>query len=159
MTRSRAISTITRWNSLERHVTGLLETRLNLPQRPMGLDDPGVFRVLLDRWSKLRPGDERNLGFDAAANLLGLSRQQRNQLQKAGVRDLRGIARALRAAPVFERQNTSASALSRSLERRGGDVPPPTTVDFGLSAGDSEAVLGAIRTGLGRNAPQADAKA
>jgi hypothetical protein len=158
-TRSRALSTITRWSSLERQLTGLLETRRSLPERPNGLDDPGIFRVLLDRWSKLRPDDERNLRFDAAANLLGLSNEQRDKLRKAGVRDLRGIARALRAAPVYERQNASADALRRSLERRGGDVPPPTTVDFGLSARDGEAVLKAIRTGLGKNAPKADAKA
>lgn len=158
-TRSKAISTITRWNSLERQITGLLETRRTLPERPMGLDDPGIFRVLLDRWSKLRPDDERNLGFDAAANLLGLSRQQRDRLRKAGVRDLRGIAMALRAAPVYERQNASARALSRSLERRGGDVPPPTTVDFGLSADDGHAVLRTMRTGLGKSSPQAEPKA
>jgi hypothetical protein len=157
-TRSRALSTITRWNSLERQVTGLLETRRTLPERPYSLDDPGIFRVLLDRWSKLRPDDERNLRFDQAANLLGLSRVQRDKLRKAGVTDLRGIARALIAAPVYERQNASVDALSRTLERRGGEVPPPTTVDFGLSARDGEAVLKAIRTGLGKRAPQADAQ-
>ena len=158
-TRSRALSTITRWTSLERQVTGLLETRRTLPERPNGLDDPGIFRVLLDRWSKLRPDDARNLRFDAAANLLGLSTEQRDKLRKAGVRDLRGIARALQAAPIYERQNASADALHRSLERRGGDVPPPTTVDFGLSARDGESVLKAIRTRLGKNAAKTDAKA
>lgn len=158
-TRSRALSTITRWTSLERQVTGLLETRRTLPERPNGLDDPGIVRVLLDRWSKLRPDDARNLRFDAAANLLSLSTEQRDKLRKAGVRDLRGIARALQAAPVYERQNASADALRRSLERRGGDVPLPATVDFGLSARDGEAVLKTIRTRLGKNAPNADAKA
>jgi hypothetical protein len=158
-TRSRALSTITRWNSLERQVTGLLETRRTLPERPMSLDNEGIFRVLLDRWSKLRPNDQRNLGFDDAANLLGLSRQQRNQLRKAGVADLRGIARALKAAPVYERQNASATALRRSLERRGGDVPPPATIDFGLSGRDGNTLLTAIRAGLGRSAAQTDPKA
>ena len=158
-TRSRALSTITRWNSLERQVTGLLETRRNLPERPNGLDDPGIFRVLLDRWSKLRPDDARNLPFDAAAKLVGLSAEQREKLQKAGVRDLRGIARALQAAPIYESQNASAAALRRNLERRGSDVPPPANVDFGLSTRDGEAVLKAIKTRLGKNPPNANAKA
>ena len=37
----------------------------------MKASDPRVLKILLDRWSKLSADDERNFGFDRAADLLG----------------------------------------------------------------------------------------
>lgn len=148
-TRARAVSTITRWDSLERQLVGILETRRTLPERPMGLNDPGVLRVLIDRWAKLRPDDARNVGFEEAADLLKLGPAERRRLKAAGVKDLRGVARALKAAPVFERQNAGARALGKVLGEREGEVPPPATVDFGISDRQSGEIRRAIATGLG----------
>ena len=128
---ARALSTITRWNSLERQ--GHRSSRDPPPACPSGrsgLDDPGIFRVLLDRWSKLRPDDERNLGFNEAADLLNLDAEERRRLKAAGVKDLRGIARALRSAPVLERQNAGARALRKVLDERQRETPSLADIEF-----------------------------
>ena len=128
--RSRAVATITRWSSLERSLTGLLETRRELPERPMRLDDPAILRVLIDRWAKLRPDDVRNLGFNEAADLLNLDAEERRRLKAAGVKDLRGIARALRSAPVLERQNAGARALRKALDERQRETPSLADIEL-----------------------------
>jgi hypothetical protein len=157
--RTQAVSTITRWASLERQVVGLLDSRTDLPHRPMRLDDPGIMRVLLDRWSKLAPDDSRNLGFDEAADMLRLSGAERRRLKAAGVTDLRGIARALMAAPVYERQNRGVAALSNALKGRRGKEAPIQPVEFALSGRVSDEVRRAIGAGLAAASEPDDTKA
>jgi hypothetical protein len=96
----------------------------------MRLDDPGVLRVLIDRWAKLGLDDERNLGFKEAADLLDLGTDERRRLQKAGVKDLRGIARALRSAPVLERQNAGARSLQKALGEQQRENPSLAGIEF-----------------------------
>ncbi len=97
------MATITRWNSLERRLTGLLETRRELPERPKRLDDPahlpGLARPLVEAPTRTTSA---TFGFDEAANLLGLDAEEQTPTRRPPASsDLRGIARALRAAPVL----------------------------------------------------------
>jgi hypothetical protein len=146
--RARAFETVTRWNALEQQVVAVLEHRRRLPRHQVGVDDPAVSRVLLDRWSKLLPGDRRNLGFDEAADLLGLSPAQRRRLKRAGATDLRSIARALKAAPTFERHDADARRVGKLLEDREGAPDPPEPLSFALSTRDVADLEKAIRAGL-----------
>ena len=146
--RTRAFETVTRWNALEHQVAGLLEQRRTLPDDPVGVDDPAVARVLLDRWSKLPQGDARNLGFDEAADLLKLSDAQRRKLKRAGATDLRSIARALKSLPTVERHNTDVRRVSKLLKGGKGEPAPPETVSFGLSAHAVAEIEETIRASL-----------
>ena len=89
----------------------MLANRIELPQKPLAIDDPKVLGVLLDTWAKLSADDERNLGFEQAAAALHLGDTQRRQLKAAGATDLKGIAAALRAAPELERHDAEVEAL------------------------------------------------
>lgn len=146
--RARAFETVTRWNALEQQVVAVLEHRRRLPRQPVGVDDPAVSRVLLDRWSKLLPGDRRNLGFDEAADLLGLSPAQRRRLKRAGATDLQSIARALKAVPTFERHDADARRVGKLLQDREGAPDPPEPLSFALSERDVADLEKAIRAGL-----------
>jgi hypothetical protein len=150
-TRTRAFETVTRWNALESQVAGLLERPGELPDDAVGLQDPAVTRVLLDRLAKLRPGDSRNLAFDDAADLLRLSRDQRERLRKAGASDLRSIARALKAAPTLSRHDEDARRLREIPVRRRGGVEPPKPFEFPLSPEEGAEIEAAIAAGLGRD--------
>ena len=149
--RTQAFQTVTRWNVLEQRLAGLLEQRRKLPKEPVGIGDPNVWRVLVDRLAKLRPDDDRNLGFDDAADLLQLSKTQRARLQKAGATDLRTIAQALKVGDTVERFNDDARRLGRALGRRKGTLAAPETLSA-LSAKDGAAIQRAIRTRLEQEA-------
>lgn len=150
--RARAFEVATRWTALEQQVTSLLDQRRALPSRPVGVDDPAVRRVLLDRWAKLPRGDERNLGFDKAAHLLELSAAHRRRLKKVGATDLRTIARALKAAPEIERHNAEARRLGEALRARDKEATLPDELEFPLSAKESAAIERAIGARLAREA-------
>jgi hypothetical protein len=92
------------------------------------VSDPNVRRVLIDRWSKLSPDDDRNLLFDQAADLLKLEPAQRKQLKGAGATDLRTIAQALKVAPETRRHNTDVARLTEILLSEEGAPAPPQPI-------------------------------
>jgi hypothetical protein len=128
--RDRAVETVTRWNALEQQLGTLLAQDTTLPDEPVTVSDPHVRRVLLDRWSKLSADDDRNFGFDQAADLLSLDAAQRRQLKAAGATDLRTIAQALKVAPEVRRHNDDVARLKDVLQsQREAPAPPdPITV-------------------------------
>ena len=69
-TRSRALETVTRWNTIERQVATLLANSPELPQTPLAVNDAKVLGVLVDIWRKLPADDPRNVDFDKAASML-----------------------------------------------------------------------------------------
>jgi hypothetical protein len=150
--RTRAFETVTRWNALEKQLASLLEHRRTLPEQPVSVEDPRVVSVLIDRWSKLSQGDQRNLNFEAAADLLHLSDAQRRRLKAAGATDLRSIARAIKLAPVIERHNAEARRLGKTLEGRKEAASPPEEISLSLSMKHLAEIREAIGAGLGRDA-------
>jgi hypothetical protein len=87
-----------------------------VPEGPEPLRNPRVADVLISRWAKLDPADTRNIALDAAAGALGLTAGQRESLAQAGVKDLRGIARALQAVPALVLQNEELSRFNQEIE-------------------------------------------
>lgn len=127
--RDRAVETITRWNALEQQLGNLLTQETTLPADQVTVSDPHVRRVLIDRWSKLSTDDDRNLGFDQAADLLKLDAAQRRQLKAAGATDLRTIAQALKVAPETRRHNADAARLKDVLQSQREAPAPPEPIN------------------------------
>ncbi|MPY90387.1 MAG: hypothetical protein GEU99_21005 [Luteitalea sp.] len=146
--RSRAFEMITRWTTLEQRLATLMANRKIFPEKPAGLDDPRIVRVLIDRWEKLAPDDPRNLTLDEAAAALNLGAEYKRLLESAGATDLRGIARALKAAPEIERQNIEVERLRKVFEKRKVVGTPPDRVTFAISRDQSAAIRQAIGSGL-----------
>lgn len=150
--RSRAIETTTRWNALEKQLATVLSNRIELPQKPLTIDDPKVMSVLIDTWSKLSRNDERNLGFDDAAALLKLNDAQRRLLKSAGATDLKSIAAALKAAPELERYNTDVEGVRRVFKtRKASGGGPPDLIKFSISSKASQDITKAIASNLAKN--------
>ena len=151
--RSRAMETITRWNAVEKQLSTLLANKATLPEKPLSAGDRKVVELLIDSWAKLNPNDELNLTFTKAANLLGLNEAQQKLLKDSNATDLRGIARALRAAFTMERYNNDARNLTATHGTQPGAVaaPPPDLINFPLSTRDSVAIRDAIAAHLNAN--------
>jgi hypothetical protein len=149
--RTRAIETATRWNAVERQLAAVLANRIELPQKPLAVDDPKVLGVLLDTWAKLSADDERNLPFEQAAAALHLGDGPRRQLKAAGATDLKGIAAALRAAPELERHDAEVEALRIIYKNRKVGGTPPEPVKFSLSSKTGADITKAIGSGLAKN--------
>ena len=148
-TRTRALETVTRWNSIERQVTTLLANGSKGAEVALVANDPKVLGVLVDTWRKLPADDPRNVDFDRAAALLRLGEPHRRLLRAAGATNLAGIAAVLHAAPAVERQNAEVQRLRRVFRNRKIEGPPPEPLKFAVSAKDGTAILGAIGSGLG----------
>jgi len=127
--RDRAVETVTRWNALDQQLGTLLAQDTTVPDQPVTVSDPHVRRVLIDRWSKLSADDERNYGFNEAADLLGLDDAQRRRLKAAGATDLRTIAQALKVAPEVSRHNADAARLKDVLKSQEGAPAAPDAIN------------------------------
>jgi hypothetical protein len=148
--RRRGYEVVTRWNLLEQRLAVLLSNRRRVRKRDVALDDGRLVDVLVEAWAKLPPDDPRNLGFDAAADALGLGAAQRRGLKAAGATDLRTIAQALESAPALARHNERVAELRRTQKAERGGPPLPEPVKGALA--DAGAVRRAIARGLERGA-------
>jgi hypothetical protein len=147
--RDRAVETVTRWNALEQQLGTLLTQEKTLPDEPVKASEPHVMKVLIDRWSKLSADDERNFGFDRAADLLGLDDAQRRRLKAAGATDLRTIAKALKASPEIRRHNTDVKRVTKALKDEKRVVVPETL--SALAEKDEGEIQAAIAAALERD--------
>ncbi len=150
--RTRAVETVTRWNAIEKQLTTLLSNRPTLPEKPLRLKDRQLLGVPIDKWAKLSPSDEFNLGFEQAAKLLALNSQQRKLLGGAGATDLRGIARALQAAPEMELYNSEVLRLRAAFKSRRVEGTLPDPIKFSVTDQDSRDIRAAIGVHLEKNA-------
>jgi hypothetical protein len=150
--RDRAVETVTRWNALDQQLATLLSQQRTLPDEPVSVSDPRVLAVLLDRWSKLSADDERNYGFDRAADLLGLSAAHRRRLKAAGATDLRTIAKAVKLAPDIRGYNARVRPLGKALDNVKGSEAPEALTSLGEK--DEEDIHGAIAAALERDEPK-----
>jgi hypothetical protein len=114
--RGRATQTVTRWNALERRMNDVLSNMEGVPEGPSPMEDVRVTDVVLSRWAKMAPGDPRNVDVGVAAKKLRLSRDQLGALKEAGVSDLRGVARVLRAVPAVERFNDEVARVEEEVQ-------------------------------------------
>ena len=158
-TRERAYEAVTRWNLLENRLVTILGNRARPPRpRPFGFD-VAVIGTLIELWARLPEADPINLPFAEAIRALHLEDRHSRLLQAAGARDLRGIAEALRNAPVVDRYNERAREQRRrhKEERRAGRAPE--LVALALSGKDAAAIRAAIGAALERERSSAPPKA
>src|SRR5262249_36614590 len=118
--RSKYAHTVMKWNELARQFANQLPRLATMRDANIEPGDPKVVQIFLNRWEKLSSDDVRNVPLTAAVSMFGLTDEQKRLLISAGAEDLRGLARAINAAPRIERQNARIEALSRRL---AGDVP------------------------------------
>ena len=155
--RGRATQTVTRWNALERRMNDFLSNLDGLPEGPSPLEDRRVIDVVISRWAKLSPGDARNLALDVAAKKLGLGREQRDSLAAAGVTDLRGLARSLRAVPTVERFNDEVARVEQEVQtddcdksaKRLLDIVLPDPLELPMDSGGARALRRSIAGAIG----------
>lgn len=151
-TRARALETITRWNAIEKQVSGLLgNAGSGVKETPLVANDPKVLGVFVDAIRKLPAGDLRNVGFSEAAKLLQLDGTQAKLLQAAGASNLADIAAVLQTAPDVERQNAEVTRLRALFKSQKIEGTPPELVKLGVTGKDSVAMLATIGRGLADN--------
>jgi hypothetical protein len=138
--KARALATVTRWNALERHMTTLLNNRRKFPDRPNRLNDGRIVDVLVNRWSKLRRNDPRNLDFAKTMKSLKLTEKQQTILKAAGVSDLKSLAEALNAAPIVELYNRDLGGRQEELPVDAAVAPVTKPIDFPLSEADAQQI-------------------
>jgi len=148
--RERAYEAVTRWNLLENRLATLLSNRRRPPREKLFTIDASVVDMLIDRWARLPANDPGNLTFDQAIEALHLDDRQRRQLERAGVRDLRGIAETIRSAPVIERYNEGAREQLRIRKEEKRPGPGPDPVPWPITTKDAAALRKAIGAGLER---------
>ncbi|MCI0692880.1 hypothetical protein L0337_12860 [candidate division KSB1 bacterium] len=153
--RSKALQTITKWNTLEQRLSTFLYNLQELPAGDPRLDHPKLVDVLINRWGRLAPNDERNISFKAAAKILRLKPEHVRLLEKAGAKTLREMAQILNAAPEIEKQNVEVNAFLAHLKgdegifaRRRIVLTPPEPVEFALSSQQAVEIRQAIGQGL-----------
>jgi hypothetical protein len=148
-TKARALETVMRWNALERQLAVLLgNLRKKFPVKRGRLNDPLIVSVLVNRWAKLRPDDERNLDFATAMDALKLDEKHQRVLKAAGVTDLKSLARALKAAPIIERYNGDLSRRQKVLKTERAAAPAAQPIKFPLSQQAAEEIRKVIGDNL-----------
>jgi hypothetical protein len=147
--RSRAVETITRWNLLERQLATILNNRRVFPKtKPPKFNDSRVVGVLVERWARLDPQDERNLDFNAAVTALRLSAEHRRILKSAGATDLRSIARILKSVPKVEHYNAELQRRQKLDPKRKSSAKG---LAFAISSGKSKEMLRAIGDAMAKS--------
>jgi hypothetical protein len=120
-------------------MTTLLNNVRTFPDRPNRLNDGRIVDVLVNRWSKLRRNDPRNLDFSKAIKSLKLTEKQQATLKAAGVTDLKSLADALNAAPIVELYNRDFAG--RPTEAADAAVAPTVKpIEFPLSEADAQQI-------------------
>ncbi|KQY86799.1 hypothetical protein [Pelomonas sp. Root1444] len=148
-TRTRALETITRWNTIEKQVSSLLgNPGSGLKETPLVANDPKVVGIFVDAIRKLPADDARNVGLSEAAKLLQLDGAQVKMLQAAGASKLADIATVLQNAPEVERQNTEVARLRALFKSQKIEGTPPELIKLGVTGQDSAAMLATIGKGL-----------
>jgi hypothetical protein len=112
--RVRHLQAAARWNALDHQLAAWLADPKNWSKEPLRADDPELIRLLIDAWAELAPDDPHNQSLDEAAPTIGIGDGEKERLKSAGVRDLRGLAQAINAAPKIERHN---ARIERHTER------------------------------------------
>lgn len=138
--KARALATITRWNAFERQMTTLLNNVRTFPARPNRLNDGRIVDVLVNRWSKLRRNDPRNLDFSKAIKSLKLTEKQQATLKAAGVTDLKSLADALNAAPIVELYNRDFAGRPTEAAADAAVAPTVKPIEFPLSEADAQQI-------------------
>jgi hypothetical protein len=153
--RSKALQTITKWNTLEQRLSTFLYNLQELPEGDPRLDHPKLVDILINRWGCLAPNDERNISFKTAAKLLDLKSEHIRLLERAGAKTLRDVAQILNAAPEIEKQNTEVIAFRTQVKsgegvfaRRRMVLSPPEPVEFAISSQQALDIRKAIGQGL-----------
>lgn len=149
--RERAYEAVTRWNLLENRMAILLGNRERQPRGRPFTFDAAVVDLLIDVWSKLPATDPHNLPLDEAVAAVHLNQSHRRALKAAGIRDLLGIAQAVKSAPLIERYNDRIPARREAEEAENAAEPRPEPIRSPLSAADAAAIRKAIAAGLERD--------
>jgi len=142
-----SIAAVTRWNALEAQLIEHVG-RLEPDTAQLSLRSRTVVEMLLRRCSKLRPSDPRNLTLERAAVLLHLTASQVSALEAANVRDLKGLAQALLAAPAAERINGEIEAYVEQLDERARCKMELEPFKLALSSSDAERIIDHISVAL-----------
>ena len=108
------LQAVGKWNALDNQLAASLADPKNWSKEPLRPDDPDLIRLLIDAWADLAPDDPHNQSLDEAAPTIGIGDDEKERLKSASVRDLRGLAQAINAAPGIERYN---AAIERRKER------------------------------------------
>lgn len=138
-TKSSALETIVRWNTLNARLSKLLDNPAgDITKRPGRFNERSIVRNLINRWAKLPADDPRNLQLGDVGKVMGFDRQRLNALKSAGIADLSGLGQALQAVRVIERYNaTTPRARSRRKGERPADsvdrAPIPAPLDAKLA--------------------------
>jgi hypothetical protein len=143
-TRSGAVATVVRWNVLEAKVTSLLANNVAIEGVPFTPASPEITSILIDVWRKLRADDPRNLEFDEAAEMLGLSDKQKKLLRGAGATNLSTIASLIALAADIEHQNSEVQKLRELSKERKVDGLPLDVAKGAPSIRDSAAIVQSI---------------
>jgi hypothetical protein len=153
--RAQALQTITKWNTLEQRLSVFLQNLTALPETGPRLDNSRIVDILIERWGRLSPTDERNLKFREAAKILGLKPEQIALFEKAGTKTLRDVAHILNAASEIEKQNTEVASFIAYLSSKDGAfarerivLTYPQPVEFAVSAAQALELRRAIGKGL-----------
>ncbi|MCB0535588.1 MAG: hypothetical protein KDD14_25510 [Saprospiraceae bacterium] len=153
--RARALQTITKWNTIDQRLNTFLYNLRQFPEDSIRLDDSKTADIIIDRWGRLEPSDEKNISLSVAAKKLRLSPQETKLLENAGAKTIRDIAVILNAAPEIEKQNNDVNRFlahldtdKATLARRKIILTPPETVDFKISAQQALQLRQAIGKGL-----------
>jgi hypothetical protein len=149
--RERAYEAATRWSLLENRLATLLANPRQPRDKPVRFDDHVVLALLIDRWSKLRADDARNLAFDAAVAALHLNARHARLLKSAGAVDLRSIALSIKAAPVIARYNDLVARVRKG--RRAAAAEPEVLVKAAITAKDAAEMRQAIGAALQKEMP------
>ena len=96
---------VTNWNEQEARLTQFLSSRGEFPSEGVFLDNPHIVDLVITRWANLPESSPKNLNLKEAASLFRLSVEHVRALDTAEVSDIRGLARALLAARLLERQS------------------------------------------------------
>ena len=160
---------VAKWNALESQLAEYVTSLSSFPDEPFRFDGPQIVQLFLDQWERLEKDDTRNIGLDEVATLFELSDHQRQQLEKAGIRDMRGLAHLVNASPRIERYNQQVEKTVprlnnmtdrvgclfayKSLFQRPVRILEPAPVKLTMSAKDIEELRATIGATLQRNAP------
>ncbi|MCP4364342.1 MAG: hypothetical protein GY800_03465 [Planctomycetes bacterium] len=128
------------WNAFEEALAAQASGIGDWGEEGLQLDNPRVLDVILRQVEKLEPDDPANQSLNRARSWLKLSARDCERLRKAGVTDLRGLARTINQAESIEKINHQREELSEQLKQEPVQEEMPERIYSPFSADSAKAL-------------------
>jgi len=109
---------VTSWNNLHEQIVQRIGELQKEDEQNFDFNHPKVVQVFLRYWAKLPEDHSDNLSLDKVKTIFKLNPALLRKFKETKVKDLKGFASLILAAPLLEKQNSTLENLLANLDKK-----------------------------------------